>query len=228
MPTELLIQGLLHETPEVLSQEESVKSTDTLTPDLLRKINAYWRAANYVSVGQIYLYDNPLLKEPLSSRGCRAPGGLPLGQTPGPELHLCALEPGHQKVRPGYVLYCRPGPRRAGYCGERLSRGHVERSLSERRDRMKLVFKLLFKQFSFPGAYGAMSRPTTPGSIHEGGELGYSLSHAFGAAFDDPVLIVAWVIGDGEAETGSLDHRVAVGTSSRHRSPTEPCCRSCT
>ena len=95
--------------------QELNKSDKPLSPDLLRKINAYWRAANYVSVGQIYLYDNPLLKEPLKLSHVK-PLVVALGHDAGPELHLCAFEPGHQEIRPGYVLYRRSRSRRSGDC----------------------------------------------------------------------------------------------------------------
>ena len=128
----MLIQDLLHETPEALSQEDSLKITNTLTPEQLRKMNAYWRAANYVSVGQIYLYENPLLKEPLTLAHVKPLVVSHWGTTPGQNFIYGALEPGHQEVRLKYVLHRRSGPRRTGYCRQRLPRRHLERSLSER------------------------------------------------------------------------------------------------
>ena len=166
-------------------------------------IDAYWRAANYLSVGQIYLYDNPLLEEPLPKEHIKPRLLGPLGHDAGPELHLCPPEPGHQEARPRHDLHHRPGPRRAGAGRERLPRGHLQRGLSEHLAD-EAGMKRLFKQFSFPGGIPSHVAPETPGSIHEGGELGYSLSHAYGAAFDNPDLIVACVVGDGEAETGPL------------------------
>jgi xylulose-5-phosphate/fructose-6-phosphate phosphoketolase len=150
----------------------------------LRSIDAYWRAANYLSVGQIYLYDNPLLRTPsprsTSSRGCSATGARP-----GTELHLRPPEPGHPQVRPQRALRHGPGPRRPRPRRERLPRGHLQRGLPER-PAGRGGDARLFKQFSFPGGIPSHVAPETPGSIHEGGELGYALSHAYGAAFDNP------------------------------------------
>ena len=166
-------------------------------------MHAYWRAANYLSVGQIYLMDNPLLKEPLTAQARQAAPARPLGNHAGPELPLRPPEPGHQGVRPEHALHLRPG-----HGGPALvANAYLEGTYSEvypniGQDEARL--KRLFKQFSFPGGIPSHVAPETPGSIHEGGELGYALSHAYGAAFDNPDLIVACVVGDGEAETGPL------------------------
>ena len=178
--------------------------TGTLSRDQLQAMDAYWRAANYLSVGQIYLYDNPLLKEPLSLQHIKPRLLGHWGTTPGLNfiyLHLNRLI--REKDLECY-LYHRPGPRRACTCGQYLSGGHAIAKFYPDISRDAEGMKKLFKQFSFPGGIPSHVAPETPGSIHEGGELGYALSHAYGAAFDNPDLIVACVVGDGEAETGPM------------------------
>jgi xylulose-5-phosphate/fructose-6-phosphate phosphoketolase len=178
-------------------------TTPTLEPELLHKMNAYWRAANYLSVGQIYLYDNPLLKRPLALSDVKPLVVGHWGTTPGQNFIYVHLN----RVITKYDLdmFYIAGP---GHGGPALvANTYLEGSYSEiypdvSQDESGL--KKLFTQFSFPGGISSHVAPTTPGSIHEGGELGYSLSHAFGAVFDNPGLIVACVIGDGEAETGPL------------------------
>jgi xylulose-5-phosphate/fructose-6-phosphate phosphoketolase len=175
----------------------------TLAPELLRRMDAYWRAANYLSVGQIYLFDNPLLREPLTLAHVKPRLLGHWGTTPGQNfvyVHLNRLITEHDLD----VFYV-SGPGHGGPAV--VANTYLEGTYSEvypavSRDAEGL--QLLFKQFSFPGGIPSHVAPETPGSIHEGGELGYSLSHAFGAAFDNPDLIVACVIGDGEAETGPL------------------------
>jgi len=175
----------------------------TLTPDLLHKIDAFWRAANYLSVGQIYLYDNPMLKEPLKLSHVKPLVVGHWGTTPGQNFIYVHLN----RVIKKYDLdmFYVAGP---GHGGPALvANTYLEGSYSEIYPNItqdEAGLKKLFTQFSFPGGISSHVAPTTPGSIHEGGELGYSLSHAFGAAFDNPDLIVACVIGDGEAETGPL------------------------
>ncbi len=171
--------------------------------DLLRKTNAYWRAANYLSVGQIYLSDNPLLKQPLKMSHVKHLVVGHWGTTPGQNfiyVHLNRMIKKHD-LNMFYVA----GP---GHGGPAIvGNVYLEGTWSEiypNVGRDEAGLKELFKQFSFPGGISSHVAPTTPGSIHEGGELGYSLSHAFGAAFDNPDLIVACVVGDGEAETGPL------------------------
>jgi xylulose-5-phosphate/fructose-6-phosphate phosphoketolase len=174
-----------------------------LSPDLLRKMNAYWRAANYLSVGQIYLYDNPLLKEPLKLSHVKPLVVGHWGTTPGQNfiyVHLNRMIKEHD-----LDMFYVAGP---GHGGPAIvGNVYLEGSWTEIYPNVtqdEAGLKKLFKQFSFPGGISSHVAPTTPGSIHEGGELGYSLSHSFGAAFDNPNLIVACVIGDGEAETGPL------------------------
>lgn len=175
----------------------------TLTTELNNKINAYWRAANYLSVGQIYLFDNPLLKQPLKLSHVKPLVVGHWGTTPGQNFIYVHLN----RVIKKYDLnmFYIAGP---GHGGPALvANTYLEGSYSEIYPNIsqdEAGLKKLFTQFSFPGGISSHVAPTTPGSIHEGGELGYSLSHAFGAVFDNPDLIVACVIGDGEAETGPL------------------------
>jgi xylulose-5-phosphate/fructose-6-phosphate phosphoketolase len=174
-----------------------------LLPDELAKMDAYWRAANYVSVGQIYLYDNPLLHEKLTLAHVKPLVVGHWGTTPGQNfiyVHLNRVIKKHD-LNMFYVA----GP---GHGGPALvGNVYLEGTWSEVYPDVtqdEAGMKKLFKQFSFPGGISSHVAPTTPGSIHEGGELGYSLSHAFGSVFDNPDLIVACVVGDGEAETGPL------------------------
>ncbi|MCG3148255.1 MAG: Xylulose-5-phosphate phosphoketolase [Verrucomicrobiae bacterium] len=174
-----------------------------LNPKLLRNMDAYWRAANYLSVGQIYLYDNPLLRKPLRREHIKPRLLGHWGTTPGLNfiyVHLNRVI----KARDLNVLYI-TGP---GHGGPGLvANAYLEGTYSEVYPNIapdEAGMKRLFKQFSFPGGIPSHVAPETPGSIHEGGELGYSLSHAFGAVFDNPDLIAACVVGDGEAETGPL------------------------
>ena len=177
--------------------------TETLSPDLLHKMDAYWRAANYLSVGQIYLYDNPLLLEPLTLAHVKPLVVGHWGTVPGQNFIYVHLNRVIQKYNLDMFYISGPGHGGAALVGNVYLEGtwsEVYPSVTQDLDGMKK----LFKQFSFPGGISSHVAPTTPGSINEGGELGYSLSHAFGAAFDNPGLIVACVIGDGEAETGPL------------------------
>ena len=174
-----------------------------LSPDLLRNMNAYWRAANYLSVGQIYLYDNPLLKKPLKLEHVKPRLLGHWGTTPGLNFIYVHLN----RVINQYdlnVIYV-TGP---GHGGPALvANTYLEGTYSELYPNIsqdEQGMKKLFTQFSFPGGIPSHVAPETPGSINEGGELGYSLAHAYGAAFDNPDLLVACVVGDGEAETGPL------------------------
>ena len=182
---------------------EIMNSTQTLSADLLQKINAYWRAANYLSVGQIYLYDNPLLKEPLKQEHVKPLVVGHWGTTPGQNFIYVHLNRIIKKYDLDMFYIAGPGHGGPAIVGNVYLEGTwTEVYPNVTQDEAGL--KKLFKQFSFPGGISSHVAPTTPGSIHEGGELGYSLSHAFGAAFDNPDLIVACVVGDGEAETGPL------------------------
>ena len=175
----------------------------SLSPELLRRMHAYWRAANYLSVGQIYLLDNPLLREPLQLKHVKPRLLGHWGTTPGLNfiyVHLNRVIKEHDLD----VLYvCGPGHGGPGMVANVYLEG-VYSEVYPNISRDEEGMRRLFKQFSFPGGIPSHVAPETPGSIHEGGELGYSLSHAFGAAFDNPDLIVACVVGDGEAETGPL------------------------
>ena len=174
-----------------------------LSASELRSLHAYWRAANHLSVGQIYLLDNPLLREPLTLAHVKPRLLGHWGTTPGLNFvyaHLNRLI----GARDLQVLYV-AGP---GHGGPGLvANTYLEGTYSEvypHVSQSEAGLRRLFRQFSFPGGIPSHVAPQTPGSIHEGGELGYSLAHAFGAAFDNPDLLVCCVVGDGEAETGPL------------------------
>jgi len=178
-------------------------NTAPLSAALLYKIDAYWRAANYLSVGQIYLYDNPLLKQPLTQAHVKPLVVGHWGTTPGQNFIYVHLNRVINKYDLNMIYIAGPGHGGPALVGNTYLEGSYSEVYPDvSRDEAGL--KKLFKQFSFPGGISSHVAPTTPGSIHEGGELGYSLSHAFGAAFDNPELIVACVVGDGEAETGPL------------------------
>jgi len=174
-----------------------------LAKEDLRKIDAYWRAANYLSVGQIYLYDNPLLREPLKLSHVKPLVVSHWGTTPGQNFIYVHLNRVIKKHDLDIIYIAGPGHGGPALVGNVYLEGTWSEVYPDvTQDEAGL--KTLFKQFSFPGGISSHVAPTTPGSIHEGGELGYSLSHAFGAAFDNPDLIVACIVGDGEAETGPL------------------------
>ncbi len=174
-----------------------------LSPDLLHRMHAYWRAANYLSVGQIYLHDNPLLREPLTLEHVKPRLLGHWGTTPG--LNFIYVHLNRVIVERDINMIYVTGP---GHGGPALvANTYLEGSYSEFYPNVSQDeegMKKLFTQFSFPGGIPSHTAPETPGSISEGGELGYSLSHAYGAAFDNPDLVVACVVGDGEAETGPL------------------------
>jgi xylulose-5-phosphate/fructose-6-phosphate phosphoketolase len=176
---------------------------ERLPAEELSKMDAYWRAANYLSVGQIYLYDNPLLKVPLT-KGHIKPRLLGhWGTTPGLNFIYVHLNRVIKKNDLSMIYITGPGHGGPGL----VANVYLEGTYSEVYPNIgqdEAGLKKLFKQFSFPGGIPSHVAPETPGSIHEGGELGYALSHAYGAAFDNPELIVACVVGDGEAETGPL------------------------
>ena len=174
-----------------------------LTPELLRRIDAWWRAANYLSVGQIYLLDNPLLKKPLKLAHIKPRLLGHWGTTPGLNFIYAHLNRVIKARDLNVINITGPGHGGPGLVANAYLEGtysEVYPDIARDEDGMQR----LFKQFSFPGGIPSHVAPETPGSIHEGGELGYSLSHAFGAAFDNPDLLVACVVGDGEAETGPL------------------------
>src|SRR5438876_7220038 len=173
------------------------------TDDELRLVDAWWRAANYLSVGQIYLLDNPLLKEPLEAEHVKARLLGHFGTTPGLNFIYAHLNRAIQARDLSAIYITGPGHGGPGL----VANAYLEGTYSELYPHIsedEKGLRRLFRQFSFPGGIPSHAAPETPGSIHEGGELGYALAHAFGAAFDNPDLVVACVVGDGEAETGPL------------------------
>jgi len=190
-------------SPASIGSARPHESKQPLAEEELRKMHAYWRAANYLSVGQIYLYANPLLREPLKFEHIKPRLLGHWGTTPGLNfiyVHFNRLIKKHDLN----VIYV-AGP---GHGGPGLvANTYLEGTYSELYPNISQTeegLKKLFKQFSFPGGIPSHVAPETPGSIHEGGELGYSIAHAYGAAFDNPDLLVCCVVGDGEAETGPL------------------------
>jgi xylulose-5-phosphate/fructose-6-phosphate phosphoketolase len=174
-----------------------------LSPEELRRVDAWWRAANYLSVGQIFLFDNPLLRRPLELTDVKRMLLGHWGTTPGQNFIYAHLN--RVIVRYDLDMFFISGPGHGGPAV--VANTYLEGTYSEIYPDITLDeagMQKLFLQFSFPGGIPSHASPECPGSIHEGGELGYSLSHAFGAAFDNPGLVVACVIGDGEAETGPL------------------------
>src|SRR2546426_1104099 len=174
-----------------------------LSDELLRKMDAWWRAANYLSVGQIYLYDNPLLKKPLKLGHIKPRLLGHWGTTPGLNFIYGHLSRVIKEQDLNMIYITGPGHGGPGLVANAWLEGtysEVYSNIAQDEDGMRR----LFKQFSFSGGIPSHVAPETPGSIHQGGELGYSLSHAVCAAFDNPDLLVACVVGDGEAETGPL------------------------
>src|SRR5438093_5495135 len=189
------------------------RTTTAVAPDLsrvrplgseeLRRIHLYWRAANYLAVGQIYLLDNPLLKEPLKLEHIKPRLLGHWGTTPGLNF-IHAHADRAIKKRDLDAIYVM-GPGHGGPAG--VANAYLEGTYTERYPDVsvdEIGLRKLFRQFSFPGGIPSHNAPETPGSIHEGGELGYALVHAYGAAFDNPGLTVFCIVGDGEAETGPL------------------------
>src|SRR5687767_12214407 len=174
-----------------------------LSQEELRKINAYWRAANYLSVGQIYLYANPLLREPLKLEHVKPRLLGHWGTTPGLNFIYAHFNRVIKKNDLNVIYICGPGHGGPGMVANTYLEGtytELYPNIQQNEDGLRK----LFKQFSFPGGIPSHAAPETPGSIHEGGELGYALAHAYGAVFDNPDLIACCVIGDGESETGPL------------------------
>ena len=187
----------------IIKTRKSKHTDNPLSPELHDNIDAYWRAANYLSVGQIYLYDNPLLKRPLTLEDIKHMMLGHWGTTPGQNFIYVHLNRIIKKYDLDMIYVSGPGHGGPAV----VSNTYLEGTYSEiypdiTQDEAGL--QKLFLQFSFPGGIPSHASPETPGSIHEGGELGYSLSHSFGAVFDNPDLVVACVVGDGEAETGPL------------------------
>jgi xylulose-5-phosphate/fructose-6-phosphate phosphoketolase len=174
-----------------------------LSADELRLLDGYWRAANYLSVGQIYLLDNPLLTEPLKEQRVKPRLLGHFGTVPGLNLIYVHLNRAIHERDLNAIFVTGPGHGGPAV----VAQSYLEGSYSELYPHVgqdEGGLRELFRQFSFPGGIPSHAAPETPGSIHEGGELGYALTHAFGAAFDNPDLLVACVVGDGEAESGPL------------------------
>ncbi len=181
----------------------AMESNQPLSPEELRKTHAYWRAANYLSVGQIYLYANPLLREPLKLEHIKPRLLGHWGTTPGLNFIYVHFNRLIKKHDLNVIYIAGPGHGGPGLVANTYLEGtysEIYSDIPQTEDGMRK----LFKQFSFPGGIPSHVAPETPGSIHEGGELGYSIAHAYGAAFDNPDLLVCCVVGDGEAETGPL------------------------
>jgi xylulose-5-phosphate/fructose-6-phosphate phosphoketolase len=178
-------------------------STNILTPEELRKIHAYWRACNYLAIGMIYLRANPLLKEPLKPEQIKQRLLGHWGSSPALSFTYIHLNRLIKKYDLNALYIAGPGHGAPGVLGPVYLEGTYSEIYPDKSEDEEGMQRF-FKQFSFPGHIGSHCTPETPGSIHEGGELGYSLSHAFGAVYDNPDLIAACVVGDGEAETGPL------------------------
>src|ERR1017187_3103988 len=188
-------------TPHRISPQPD--TSQPLTAEELRKINAYWRAANYLSVGQIYLYANPLLREPLKIEHVKPRLLGHFGTTPGLNFIYAHFNRLIKNYDLNVIYLAGPGHGGPGM----VANTYLEGSYSEFYPNITQNaegLQRLFKQFSFPGGIPSHAAPETPGSIHEGGELGYSIMHACGAVFDNPDLLACCVVGDGEAETGPL------------------------
>src|SRR6266851_3426612 len=178
-------------------------SNQPLSPDDFTLLDAYWRAANYLTIGQIYLYANPLLREPLKPEHIKPRLLGHWGTTPGLNFIYAHFNRVIKKYDLNVIYICGPGHGGPGM----VANTYLEGTYTELYPKIlqnEEGLRRLFKQFSFPGGIPSHAAPETPGSIHEGGELGYSLSHACGAAFDNPDLLVCCVVGDGEAATGPL------------------------
>lgn len=187
----------------VATPERPTLEQTPLSAEELRQIQAYWRACNYLAVGMIYLRDNPLLKDPLTEDHVKNRLLGHWGSSPGLSFIYIHLNRLIKKYGLDVIYMAGPGHGAPGILGPVYLEGTYSETYPDKSEDEEGM-KKFFKQFSFPGGIGSHCTPETPGSIHEGGELGYSLSHAYGAALDNPDLIVAAVVGDGEAETGPL------------------------
>jgi xylulose-5-phosphate/fructose-6-phosphate phosphoketolase len=196
--------GAVDLVPSSVSSESwPMRPEQAVSDETLDKLNTWWRAANYLSIGQIYLLDNPLLRVPLTRDHIKPRLLGHWGTTPGLNFIYAQLNRAIQDRGLNTIYVCGPGHGGPGMVANAYLDGtysEVYNSIDQSEDGLRA----LFRQFSFPGGIPSHAAPETPGSINEGGELGYSLSHAYGAAFDNPDLLVATVIGDGEAETGPL------------------------
>src|SRR5690349_4899856 len=186
-----------------MANDAATTVANPLSHDELRLVDAWWRAANYLSVGQIYLLDNPLLRQKLTLEHIKPRLLGHWGTTPGLNFIYAHLNRVIKARHLNMIYICGPGHGGPGMVANTYLEGtysEIYPSIRQDADGMRR----LFRQFSFPGGIPSHAAPETPGSIHEGGELGYALAHAYGAVFDNPGLVAACVIGDGEAETGPL------------------------
>ena len=190
-------------SPASAGSAKPISSEQPLNSEELRKMHAYWRAANYLSVGQIYLYRNPLLREPLKLEHIKPRLLGHWGTTPGLNFVYLHMNRVIKKYDLDAIFICGPGHGGPGMVANTYLEGTYSEIYTNIPQNEEGLCKL-FKQFSFPGGVPSHAAPETPGSINEGGELGYSIAHAYGAAFDNPELLVCCVVGDGEAETGAL------------------------
>jgi len=203
MTSRVLVEETASRSLSAYGKARSTVGGTPLTSEELRKIHAYWRACNYLALGMIYLQANPLLKEPLKPEHIKNRLLGHWGSSPGLAFIYIHLNRLIKKFDLDMIFMAGPGHGAPGVLGP----GYLEGTYSEvypAKSEDEVGLQEFFKQFSFPGGIGSHCTPETPGSIHEGGELGYVLSHACGAAFDNRELIVAAVVGDGEAETGPL------------------------
>src|SRR5499427_3711065 len=196
------------EEPSTISLSAYGKARSTiqgspLSPEELRKTQAYWRACNYLALGMIYLQANPLLKEPLKPEHIKNRLLGHWGSSPGLAFIYIHLNRLIKKFDLDVIFMAGPGHGAPGVLGPGYLEGAYSEIYPEKSEDERGLYEF-FRQFSFPGGIGSHCTPETPGSIHEGGELGYVLSHACGAAFDNPDLTVVAVVGDGESETGPL------------------------
>src|SRR5262244_1482709 len=194
---------LMTQVQPTAAEAKTVSTAERVTSDELRKIDAYWRACTYLAAGMIYLRSNPLLRTPLKSEHVKQRLLGHWGTSPGLSFTYVHLNRLINKYDLDAIFLAGPGHGAPGV----LAPVYLEGTYSEvypNKSEDEEGMTEFFKEFSFPGGIGSHCTPETPGSIHEGGELGYSLSHAFGAAFDNPDVLVAVMVGDGEAETGPL------------------------
>jgi xylulose-5-phosphate/fructose-6-phosphate phosphoketolase len=187
----------------MMSTAVSIPATEVLSPDEQRKMDAYWRACNYLCVGMLYLLENPLLREPLKPEQIKHRLLGHWGSDPGQTFVWVHLNRLIKKYDLDLIYISGPGHGAPATLSNSYLEGVYSEIYPDKSESVEGLQKF-FKQFSFPGGIGSHCTPETPGSIHEGGELGYSLSHGFGAVFDNPDLIATVVVGDGEAETGPL------------------------
>jgi xylulose-5-phosphate/fructose-6-phosphate phosphoketolase len=195
--------GLTFMTIPFQNEEKTALAVEPVSPDELRKINAYWRACNYLCAGMIYLRDNPLLREPLRAEHIKNRLLGHWGSDPGQTFTWVHLNRVIRKYDLDMIYISGPGHGAPAMISNCYLEGTYSEIYPEKSQNEGGMLRL-FRAFSFPGQLGSHCTPEVPGSIHEGGELGYSIGHGFGAAFDNPDLIVSVVVGDGEAETGPL------------------------